>query len=196
MSPDDTDLRPVVVSTDTPERVAAWRALEGRSPDALACIDGPTRAHLVCLRVWEGPRRRWVLASDVASWGRSGADLLRGASAGAPAAVARAELVPIDGTPDRYLRLLDPDGWAAAGLLRPDLLVARLGGGPVRVAIPAEGVLLAWPARQPAAASELDRVMAVGVREWFDRGTAPVSPLVLTWDGATWSTFGEAVPKQ
>ena len=45
----------------------------------------------------------------------------------ARAKVAAASWVPVEGTTDRYLRLVDGDGWAAAGLLVPDAVAARLG---------------------------------------------------------------------
>lgn len=193
-APAVADLRPVAVSADTPERFAAWRVLEGRPPDTLACVNGATGAHVVCLRVWERTARRFVTGADLAAWGTDAPTLLRAVAGEAAPALARAELVPIEGTPDRYLRLVDHDGWAAVGLLRPDLVAARLGGGPIRVAVPNEDVLLAWPVRDVTAPTPLDRVMAVGVREWFDRAPDQVSPRVLTWDGATWTSFGEAVP--
>ncbi len=194
MIPPASDLRPVVVSTDTPERFAAWRAMEGQAPDALACV-GLADTHLVCLRVWEQARRRFVLRSDLTAWKTDAAQLLREVAAASGPAVDRAELRTVEGGTERYLELVDRDGWAGVGLLRPDLVSKRLGGGPIRVAVPVEGVLLAWSVTDPKGASELDRVMAVGVREWFDRAEAKVSPRMLTWDGTSWTTFGEAVPR-
>jgi hypothetical protein len=195
VTPAAADLRPVVVSVDTPERFAAWRALDGQAPDTLACVEGAGAVHRVCLRVWERATRRFVLGSDLAAWRTDAVTLLRTVAAAAEPAVGRAELVPVEGTDERYLRLLDSDGWSAVGLLRPDLVAERLGGGAIRVAVPNEGVLLAWTVRDPTAPSELDRLMSVGVREWYDRAPAQVSPRVLTWDGAAWTVFGEAVPR-
>lgn len=194
MTPAPADLRPVAVSVDTPERFAAWRALEGLPPDQLACVPGIAGTNLVCLRVWERATRRWVLTSDLAAWGTTAEALLRTVADQGPQGLARAELVPVEGSTDTYLRLVDPD-WAAVAFLRPDLVVARLGGGAVRVAVPEDRVLLAWRADPPGEVSELDRVMAVGVHEWFTAGASPVSPWVFTWDGQTWTPFVRAVPR-
>lgn len=194
MTPAPADLRAVVVSVDTPERFAAWRAMEGLPPESLACVPGVAGVNLVCLRVWEHATRRWVLASDLRTWSTDPITVLHQVAEQAPAALQRAELVPIEGTGERYLRLVDPD-WAVAGFLRPDLLTARLGGGAIRVAVPEDRVLLAWKVTDPAGASELDRMMAVGVHEWWSRGASPVSPRVFTWSGTEWTTFGQAVPR-
>lgn len=182
-------LRPVAASPDTPQRYAAWRAAEGKAPEALACEVLWPEA-LVCLRVWEDGKRRWASSADLARWG---VDLPAARQALAEAAarhVRSAPFVPIDGMEARYLRIADGDGWAAAGLLRPDLLAERLGGLPLRVAIPADSVLVAWRDQGP----EVDKVMAVGVRELFERQPGPVTPKVYQWDGTRWTPFGQAVP--
>ena len=90
-----------------------------------------------------------------------------------------------------YLKLVDGDGWAAAGALRPDLLAEKVGGLPLRMAMPAEGVLLAWKGGE----AEVDRVMAVGVKEMYDQLPGAVSPRIVTWDGAKLAPYGQAVPK-
>ncbi len=183
-------LRPVLVSTDTPEGYASWRAARSLAPDPLACETVWAGTNLLCFRLWEGQKRRFVLASDLAAWQVPITDLHTSVGRHAAEHVARAELVPIEGTEASWLRLLDGDGWAAAGLFRPDLVADRLGGLPVRVAVPVEGALVAWRAQ----GEEIDRIMAVGVREIFEKGPAEVSPRIWSWDGKMWLPYGEAVP--
>jgi hypothetical protein len=82
------------------------------------------------------------------------------------------------------------DGWSAAGVLRPDLLAARVGTLPLFVATPVDGVLLAWAPGTP----ELDMVIAVGAKEMYESEEGPVTPIVHRWDGKRWSSFAEATP--
>ncbi|MEQ1502962.1 MAG: hypothetical protein ABMB14_12065, partial [Myxococcota bacterium] len=133
-----------------------------------------------------------VGAADLRAWTVSAGDLRATVATRSDAAVAGAELVPIAGMNASYLRLVDADGWAAAGALRPELVAARLGGGAIRVAVPAQSVLVAWRVGDPA----IDTVMAVGVRELFEQQPGPVSPKIHTWDAGRWTPFGEAVPKE
>ena len=183
-------LRPSLVAVDTPDRYALWRAQHALPADEPVCEVAWTSTALLCYRVWEGDERRFVLSSDLAAWGATVADLHAIVARAAEAHLAQAVLVPVEGTPQSYLQLLDGDGWSAAGVLRPDLVVARLGGGPVRMAAPVQGALLAWRSE----GADLDRIMAVGVKEIHDRGPQSVSPHVWEWNGKVWLPFGEAVP--
>jgi hypothetical protein len=182
-------LRPVVAAPDAPQRYAAWRMTEGLEPERLAC-DVVWPEALLCLRVWEDGGRRWASTRDLERWGIGLPAARASLAEAARTHVESAPLVPIEGMAAKYLRLADGDGWAAAGLLRPDLLAERLGGLPLRVAIPSQGVMVAWRAQGP----EVDKVMAVGVRELFEQQPQPVTPKVYQWDGARWAPFGEAVP--
>jgi hypothetical protein len=191
-APDVSALRPVVASVSAPQRHQAWQMAEGMPTDPLVCDPLWQDIALLCFRTWEGGKRRWVTASDAASW-KTDAKAMRALLAlQAAAHVQRAEMVPVSGMSASYLRLVDGDGWAAALALRPDLLAERLGGAPVRVAMPAEGVLVAWKVGTP----ELDQVMAVGVREMYEQMKGAVSPRVVTWDGAKFVPFGQAIPKK
>lgn len=183
-------LRPVAADGGAPARFAAWRASSGLPAEHLACEAPVPTAVLLCFRVWEGSSRRWVTVEDLQRWTTDLGHLRTSLLARAKAKVAAAPLVAVEGMKEHYLRLLDGDGWAAAGLLVPDAVASRLGGGPIRVAWPAESLLLAW---RPAG-DDLDRVMAVGVKELYDTQKGSVSPTIFTWDGTAWSAFGEAVP--
>jgi hypothetical protein len=185
-------LRPVVGSADVGERFVRWLGEQGLAPEHLVCEPVWPEVAQLCFRVWDQGKRRWVVGRDLATWGVDEPGLRAAVTPLAEAHLSAAELVPIGGTAASYLRLVDGDGWAAAGLLRPDLLVQKLGGGPIRVAVPAESVLVAWKAQ----GEDVDRIMAVGVRELFDTTKNPVSPKVETWDGLKWEPFGEARPTE
>jgi hypothetical protein len=184
------NLRPVAADTDAPLRFAAWRASRGLPPETLACEPTVPKAALLCFRVWEKGSRRWVTTADLQRWSTDLPQLRAALSAEARAKVAAASLVPVEGALQTYLRLVDGDGWAAAGLLVPDAVATRLGGAPVRISVPAEGILLAWKPAGP----DLDRILAVGARELYDTQQGSVSPAIFTWDGRTWAPFGEAIP--
>jgi hypothetical protein len=184
------DLRPVAADTDAPVRFAAWRASSGLAPEGLACEPTLPKAVLLCFRVWEKGSRRWVTTGDLQRWGTDLPTLRAALQDHARAKVAAAPLVEVEGAHERYLRLVDGDGWAAAGLLAPDAIALRLGGTPVRVSFPAEGVLVAYRPAGP----ELDRILAVGARELYDTQQGSVSPAIFTWDGRAWTTFSEALP--
>jgi hypothetical protein len=173
------DAAPIVLPA-APDAAAADLACEPLWP-------GEAR---VCVRFESGGARRVATRADLERW-QVEPEALRAAMAEASAAhLQRAVLVPIPGMePASWLRLTDPDGWAAAGVLRPDLLAERLGGLPVRVAVPAAGVLVAWRTADP----DVDRVMAIGVREIHDQQGGPVSDHVWQWDGRAWTPFGRAV---
>jgi hypothetical protein len=191
-APDASALRPVVASVSAPQRHQAWQTAEGLPADPIVCDPLWQDIALLCFRTWEEGKRRWVTASDAASWKTDAKALRALLQEQAPAHAQAAEMVPVQGMNASYLRLVDGDGWAAALALRPELLAERLGGLPVRVAMPAEGVLVAWKVGAP----ELDQVMAVGVREMYEQMSGAVSPRVVTWDGKKYTPFGQAIPRK
>ncbi|HHO52794.1 MAG TPA: hypothetical protein ENK18_18445, partial [Deltaproteobacteria bacterium] len=122
-------LRPVAASPDTPERYVAWRTSQGLPPAQLHCEPLWPGVALLCFRVWEDGLRRWVERGDLIRWG-VGAEALKARILEASAApIQAAESVSVEGMSAGYLRLVDGDGWAVAGLLRPELLSERPGGG-------------------------------------------------------------------
>ena len=184
-------IEPIAMTSDAPSRYAAWQGERGPPADELHCDTVWSDAIDVCYRARGGATPRWMHRSDVAAL-RGGADGLRSrVDVEAAAVVGRAAWVRVGGMAHRYLSLTTPDGWAVAGLLRPDVLSKRLGGVPIRVAMPAQGLLVAW---KPSC-FELDRVMAVGVRELYEEQPRRLSPKVFQWDGTSWSAFGQAVPR-
>lgn len=184
-------LRPVAAPLDAPSQYAAHLEAAGRPPAQLAC--GPLAAEqlLLCYRVWEGTARRWVTAADLSAW-KTDLDGLRAAVVGpAQQALSGIEQKPVEGMEGTFLQLRDGDGWAVALVLHSELVRARLGGGAVRIGVPAEGMALAWAPATP----ELDHVMAVGVREIYEAQPGGVTPVVLTWDGTRFAPLMEARPK-
>lgn len=186
----ERDVRPVVAPLDVDRRWQTHLELQGLPPDRLACAPLWPTAATLCFRVWEGGMRRWVTLSDTGRWGTSTAALTDAVSGLAAPHLAQAELLDVGGTSARYLRLVDGDGWAAAGALLPEQVAQRLGGSPIHVALPAESVLVAWHAGD----GELDRIMAIGVRELYEQTPNPVSAQIQRWDGVRWTPYGEATP--
>lgn len=111
----------------------------------------------------------------IAALGTSMDALWEGAVAAARAGWSKAERVAVAGTSFSYRRLVDPSGQASVVLLDPAAVAAEL-GPEVRIAVPTEHVALAWSGGD----AERDLLMGVGVREWFDAGPVPVSPVVFT----------------
>lgn len=188
-APEVLQAQPVAMHAAATERYRAWRASQGMEPADLVCDPLWPSVVDVCFRSAGAVSPGWFHASEVAGSARSA--LIADVRRASVAVVARARWQEVAGMSHRYLTLATDDGWAAAGLLRPDLLVERLGGGPIRVAMPARGLLVAYTPAGPA----LDRVMAVGIRELYDAQAVGLSPKVFQWDGHSWRSFGEAVPR-
>lgn len=183
------EVRPVILAEEAPRRYAAWRARKGLPPADLSCTSAGPPGILVCFRLWEDGVRRWVHTADLGRWNVTVEQLRQEMGHRAMSHLSEAEWRPVEGTSERYLQLIDGDGWSAAGVLVPSALVAKLGHASIRVAVPAQGVLVAYP----AGSAELDRIMAVGVRELFDQQRQAVSPMVFAWDAGVWRAFGQAV---
>lgn len=186
-------VRPTVAPVDAPSQYAAWLAEQGLPGSELACEPLWPEHALLCFKVVDAGRRRWVTSADLAAWGTTLAELRARLTARArPVLATQPRRLPVsDMQGASYWLAAEGDGWAAAGLLNPDLLARRVGGAPILVATPTDSVLLAW---RPGSA-ELDKVMAVGVRKMFDEEPGSVTPMVHRWDGEKWTPFGQAVPE-
>lgn len=177
-------VRPIAATADALEQYREWSAREGRK-DELVCTP-IVDAIVVCFTVTGGGKLRWVGENDLARWdvSRAAFDKTMGHRAGVALSLEsqspEAGLSYWVGAGDR---------WEVAGLLRPDALVARtVESGEVRVAVPLERTLIVW---RPGS-KERDRILAIGAAEMAKTQEAPVSPLVLRWDGR-WTVFGQAV---
>ena len=104
--------------------------------------------------------------------------------------------IEITGMSEQYWVETNQDGWSGATLFRPDVFSQIIGEGTVLAAVPAHGIVLYWRGGQP----EVDKIVAVGVREIYASRQGAVSPVVFRWTGEDWVPFSEAVkrpePKQ
>lgn len=185
------DVRPVIVRDGAAERYRVWQERLGLPASRILCDQGGPPGILVCYQTRDESGLRWVHDGDLATWNSSHDELRNEMIRRAPAHLGTLEWVSVRGTPDRYARIVAGDGWPAALLLAPQAMVPRLGAPPLRVAVPARGVALAFRPAGP----DLDRIMAVGVREMFDTLARGVSPMVFEWDGRAWTPWGQAVAR-
>jgi len=170
-----------------PELTELWResAREeglGKSDAELACR---TLAEdvLLCFRVEEGKRRRWVTQGDLVDWGLS----LPQVEAKAREALTKNPLrrQQVHGGSRHYFVVDSLPGRESLILLHPEWLV-EVGRNPV-IAIPARDAVLAWNLGD----DELDKIMAVGIRKLHETSDVPVSRKIMAWDGAAWVVRGE-----
>ena len=173
---------------DAPEQFMQWVGNQAAPGPDLACQVHWPGVALLCFRVTEGERRRWVTTQDLKHWGVSLQELIATVSASLPPQCP-GSMSSVEGMKEMYWRAEPGEHWACA-LLAPQRLAERLGTKTVLVAVPAQGVLLAWS----PGSDEMNTVMAVGVREMFDALDGPVSPWIMRFTGTTWVALGEAVP--
>ena len=176
------------VASDQP---AAWRDL-GRAegwPAArgeLACRPLVPEIAL-CFRYEREGKLRWVTGEELAAWGVDTPTLERLAAAAVGENPMKAQ--PVDGGGTWYLSVT-PTGREATVLLHPEWL-APLGPG-ARISLPAQGVVMAWSAGDPT----LDQAASIAARKAWEDARVPISPVVMTWDGKTLRTWGEAKPRR
>ncbi|MBT3220518.1 MAG: hypothetical protein HN348_15635 [Proteobacteria bacterium] len=180
-------VRPVIAPADAAEQYAEWARSKGSSDELVCEAIWPGEA-LLCFRVWEDKRRRWVTKKDLEKWDTNIAALRALVADQGKAHLEELEQRPIEGTDGHYWVLVDGDGWTAAGVLNPTLLAQKIGSQKVMVGMPAEGILMAW---QPENADR-DHIMAVGVRELFDSQKEGVTAVVYSWTGTRWLPYAEA----
>lgn len=184
------DVTPVAAPMDVRQEYATWLEELGRPPAELACDPLWAGQALVCFKVADQGKRRWVTTPDLITWGVNVIELREEvASRALQAPPPRREQVP--DTRLSYF-IADEGPWTLALALNPQHLPTLVGSPVAMVAVPADGVLLAWT---PGSA-ELDKIMAVAVREAWETGQGPVSAVVHSWDGKRWRPFGEAVPTE
>jgi hypothetical protein len=181
---------PVLAPPDAPAQYAEFAAAAGKKA-SLACDTLWTSEVLLCFKVTDGKKRRWVTDADLAAWKTDLAALRASVTERAKAELAdQPDAVKVDGTEKTYWLAAEGDGWSAAGILQPALLAEKLGTPTFLVATPAEGIAIYWPAGD----RDLDRIVAVGAKEMFESKEGPVTALVHQWTGSRWVTFGEAIP--
>ncbi len=179
-------VRPAAAPDDVVESYAA--AFPKRP--GLACAPLLADHAKLCFRVWEGKERRWVTEADLTAW-EADLDGLVKHVRGKSTDVMGNELEKkrIADMEAGYVQLRDGDGWAVAPFLHGDQVEAELGAS-ARVAIPRSGVVLAWK----TGSSDLDKVMAVAVREMYEAADDAVTPMVHVWRDGRFIPFGVANP--
>ena len=184
-------VRPALAPLDAPNQYMAWLARQGSDPDALACETFWPGTALLCYRVVDGDKLRWVTRADLKRWEIDGEMLRAQVEAASKEALAGLD-VSTTPVPDMrgasYWSVVEKGGWAAAPLLAPAEFAASRGITNFLAVAPTADITLAWAEGQ----AELDKVMAVGAREMFEAEAGGVSPVVYRWSGGHWLPYAEA----
>ncbi len=146
----------------------------------------------LCFTVPDGEGRRMVTLHDLSAWQVDLAAVEAAALVGVVAGLdeSRPQRVQIEGDSRGYLLSAEGDGLDHAGLFDPGALAARFDGAPHGVGVPARGVLIAFALGD----SELETMVAVGIRRLWETVDDPITPAVYTWSGDRWVIWGEAKP--
>ncbi len=146
----------------------------------------------LCFTMRDGERRRLVTRADLAGWQVDLSELEQVAVERAQASLGpeRPQWVQVEGDSRRYLLSAEGDGMDQAAAFQPRQLVERFDGAQVALGLPARGVLIAFPLGD----SELEHIVAVGIRRLWETLEDPITPLVYAWNGSGWVTWGQAKP--
>ena len=190
-SPQVDAVRPALAPLDAPNQYMAWLARQGGDPDALACETFWPGAALLCYRVVDGEKLRWVTRADLINWEIDSTTLRSQVESAAKTAlpgleVSTARVPEMAGA--SYWSVAEKGGWAAAPLLAPAEFAAARGVTDFLAVAPTADITLAWPQGH----AELDKVMAVGAREIFEAESGGVSPVVYRWSDGHWLPYAEA----
>jgi hypothetical protein len=139
---------------------------------------------VLCLRNEDMESRWWLSNAELAELGLSFEDAVLSMSPRAEAVELESRTVH-EGS-GRYWLATHSDGGAESILFRPELL-SIVGARPA-VAVPERGVLVVWNRGD----AELDRIMAVGVRQMYENSDQPVSSKVLALVDSWWRVWLQA----
>ena len=178
---------PILATPEGPDAIQLYKEqATARSEIGMRSLLACDELHatlLVCYRVEEDGKRRYVTHADLVAWDVPPTEL-----AGLAAkALSESPLQAHDLEGATWYDAPGPKGPTV--LLHPDWLGAV--GDRVLVAVPARDALLVWRSD----GGELDTIMTVGARKMFDELDHPVSATVLAWDGTAWSEWGKATPR-
>jgi hypothetical protein len=180
------NLSGALTSIELFERYREQGVVQGLSGEELRVACREVDEDLVlCLRNEDSELRWWLSYGELAQLGLS-------FEAAVAAVEARAEQIQLEprtvheGT-GRYWIATHSGGAPESVLFRPDLL-SVVGGAPA-VAVPERGVVIVWNRGD----AELDRIMAVGVREVYEAASRPVSSKVLALVDSQWRVWLQAV---
>ncbi len=167
--------------------VAHQRAAGRTGPDLEPLCREEAPGLQLCVTVHEAGNVRPVNLGDVHRWDltapRARQQAIRAAQERFVDRVVKEDL---EGLGSWWMRS-EADGWDAVALLVPEML-ETLVGGPVVLAVPAQGSALFWAHGNP----ELDRAVAVGVRRAAEAAARPVSDHVYRWTGKEWVVWARA----
>ncbi len=184
-------VRPVLAPPDAQQQYVGWASTTDRPGRTLPCRDLVAGSLLVCFRLRQDKRRRWVDSSDLAAWDVTPDQLAVEISRRAADHVGKGgRWVQVDGMEARYWLDASGTGWEAGVFLQPERAREALGLSSLYAGAPNVGVTIAWGGGEV----ELDRVMAIGTREMFSQQAQPVSPGAYRWNGRRWLLWAEAVP--
>jgi hypothetical protein len=182
------DVRPVASPVDVQAQLDRWRAAQDQEPAVLACAPlWPEQAQL-CFRRGASATA-YVTVADLKAWkvDLDGlvAELRRRSE---PKVEAQLRAIDIDGTTARYWIATGDDGWASALLLHPGAVSAKV-GSPLLVAVPAEGIVVAWRGGE----ADIDKIVTVGVTQIHASRPGSITAVVHRWTGSEWVQWAEAV---
>jgi hypothetical protein len=182
-------VRPSIAPWDIQEQHNRWRQQQGEPAQVLACRTFWTDQAKLCFRIVHGDRRQWVTESHLGPWGVDFDGLKKTVVENGALAIHRQlKPVPIPGMSEQYWLASNEAGWSAGVLLQPTAFAAVGSGTNLMAAVPAHGIVLLWQGGNP----EVDKVVAIGVREIYATEAGAVTPLIYWWTGSDWTVFGEA----
>lgn len=181
-------VRPSIVSRSVEAQYLDTRASKSPPVVPMACEDFWESEARLCFRVVHGNRREWVTTQHLKRWGVSFEELKSIVIKRSKASASRQlKPVQIGGMEQTYFVASNENGWASAVLLHSSVL-GTVSQQNVFAAVPAHGMVLVWEGGNP----EVDKILAVGVRELYESKSGGVTPIVYRWSGAEWVAFGEA----
>ena len=186
------DVRLAPSSSRVVEDYRTYKKNKGQYTSDLACAEF-AEGLLMCFRYADGERLQYVLQSDVQRWETTTEQLIKETRLASIDQVHKDRFVfqDVENVTGGFWGSAQKDGWEAAGLLHPDRLEQML-GGKVLIAVPQSGTFLFWKDGNP----QLNKAVAVGVKEVYNQASHPVSPFVYQWRQEKWVVWGQAVEKK
>jgi hypothetical protein len=169
-----------------------YKKEKGKFTSDLAC-EKFAEGLMMCFRYVKKENLPYVLENDLKKWDATTEQLLISASDSSAEYVTkeRYTMQEIDNVPGGYWASARKDGWDSAALLHPKRLELLLGAKPL-VAVPQSGMFLFWREDNP----QLNKAVAVGVKEIYNQSSHPVSPYIYHWSQGKWLVWGEAVEQK
>ena len=164
---------------------------QGKPARVLACTELAPELRL-CLRKVRGTALPYAHQDELQEWKLTEASALQMIKDLSQRELLEKSYVRrvIEGTELEFFSRSKKDGWDPVSLLHPQFLRSLIGGD-FLVAIPEAGTFLCWK----KGSAELNKIMAVGVREQYNASVHPVSPYLFEWEKGGWQVWGSAVKR-